>query len=175
MKLHSSFIISIILTAVFATFQFAGMSQKGVAFKIKNAGLTVNGSFSDFKVDINYNPTAPTQSTFNGTIQVKSINTGINSRDKHLMKDEYFDVARFPTMVFNSTSVKSNNAGSLSVTGDLTIKGKTQKITIPVKVEKIGEKYRFVGSIKINRLTFGVGESSWVTADDLIINIDVTK
>jgi len=152
-----------------------GIGQKEVTFKIKNAGLTVNGSFSDVKIDINYNSSSLSESTFKGTIQVKSVDTGISSRDKHLLKEEYFDTAKYPTMVFQSTSVKSNSDGNLSVSGNLTIKGKTQKVAIPVKVEKTGTKNRFTGNLKINRLTYGVGGSSWVMADDLIINIDVTQ
>jgi polyisoprenoid-binding protein YceI len=136
---------------------FFAYSQSSVSFKIKNAGLN------------------PQNSKFNGTVVIKSINTGINKRDQHLVKPEYFDAAKYPHMTFNTNSVKTVDSNNLSVTGDLVIKGKSRKVTIPVKILTKGSKTRFTGEFTINRRDFGVGGSSLLLSDNLVVLLDITK
>lgn len=71
-------------------------AESFVKFKIKNAGLTVDGTFSDYKADIFYDENDVSKSKFYGEVKTTSINTGINLRDNDLRKKEYFDVKNFP-------------------------------------------------------------------------------
>lgn len=76
---------------------------QAVKFKIKNFGLVVDGSFSDPKGDISFNPQNLEDANFNITIDAASINTGIDLRDKHLRKEEYLDIETYPHIKFAST------------------------------------------------------------------------
>ena len=166
---------SILALMILLSVSFIAYSQSSVSFKIKNAGLTVNGSFSDFTTDVVYDANAPQNAKFNGTVVIKSVNTGIKMRDEHLVKADYFDAAKFPNMTFTTISVKPEDKNNLSVTGDLVIKGKSKKITFPVKITAAGTKNKFTGEFKINRRDFGVGGSSLLMTDNLTVLLDVTK
>lgn len=164
-----------ILFLMIFTVPFFSTAQNAVAFKIKNAGLTVNGNFAEYTVDIAYDKATPENSKFDGTVTIKSINTGIKMRDEHLVKEDYFNAGKFPNMTFKSTGVKSADGNTLNVSGDITIKGKTKKISFPVKITTSGTKTRFTGEFKLNRRDFGVGGSSILMSDNLVVLLDITK
>ena len=57
-----------------------------------------------------------------------SVATNVEARDKHLKSPDFFDVEKFPTLSFKSTSI-SNAGGKLTLTGDLTLHGVTKEST----------------------------------------------
>jgi polyisoprenoid-binding protein YceI len=150
--------------------QIAGSS---VTFNIKNAGLTVEGRFNTFNANITYVKEQPEKSKFEGSIQTGSINTGIPSRDRHLKKAEYFDVANYSQITFTSSSVKSLGNNKLQINGSLTIKKTTRPIQMIVAVKYVSGNPVFSTSLKLNRRDFGVGGSSWTLADDLTAYLNI--
>lgn len=176
MKLKSFLILTI--SAVFLlgfTQKTVQSTKSSVTFKIKNAGMTVDGSFNKFTPTIFYNKLHPEQSVFEGKIDVKSINTGISMRDNHLQKAEYFDADKYPSITFKSTSVKSLGANKLEVTGNLTIKKTTKSVKLTVETKSVSSKNVFSTSLKLNRRDYGVGGSSWTLADDLTIFLEIVE
>jgi len=164
----------IVLSRVFLTlivsFSIATSSlhaQEHVKFEIKNAGMTVEGSFPVFESTVKYDPENVAASSFVGTIKTSSISTGIDMRDEHLVGDEYFDSAKYPNMTFKSTSVSKQSNGDLLVKGKFTIKETSKVITLKVKPVKSGDTWWFETSFTFDRLDYEVGESSWVLSDDV--------
>ncbi|MCC5917350.1 MAG: YceI family protein, partial [Cryomorphaceae bacterium] len=99
---------------IFTLFSSAISAQTGntyINFGIRNAGITVDGVFETFTANADINPDDLSNATFNGTIRVKSINTGISKRDKDLLKSGYFDEENFPKIIFIATSVKKLGDG----------------------------------------------------------------
>lgn len=146
-----------------------------VSFSIKNAGFTVNGFFEKFTTDIVYNTADVSKSHFNGEVLVASINTDNKIRDKHLKEADYFDIEKYPSITFKSTSVVSKGSGKLSITGNLKIKNVSKKISFDVAVKQIGGKNEFSGNIPINRRDFGVGGKSFILSDNLIIKLKIVE
>ncbi len=146
-----------------------------VNFAIKNAGIRVDGSFKQVTSTIVYDKKNPSNSKFSAEITANSVNTGMDMRDNHLRKDDFFDVAKYPTIKFVSTSVVSVGANALKVTGNLTVKGVTKSVTIAVKVTEQGGKTTFKGTASINRLAYTVGASSWTMADDVTLDIKAVQ
>ena len=144
-------------------------SKSSVAFKIKNAGITVDGAFKTFEAHIDYNESAQAPSSIKATISVETINTGIEARDKHLRKEEFFNVAGFPSITFESTQILKNSNGSFVAEGKLTIKGVTKDIKIPFTYTN----GVFEGTVKLNRLDYGVGGSSVTMSDDVEVFVKV--
>lgn len=167
------------LAIVLSTLSFVSFGQTDtesfVKFNIRNAGLTVEGNFSDYKAEILYDENDVSKSKFYGEIKTKSINTGINVRDNHLRKMEYFDVENFPVITFKSTVVSTVSAQRIKIIGDLTMKGITQKIVLDVEVIKIQNNTKFSTSYTLNRIDFKVGGKSWTLADELDIFIQVVQ
>jgi polyisoprenoid-binding protein YceI len=150
-------------------------AQEHVRFTIKNAGMSIEGSFTNFKSALSYDKANPANSSFSTEIQVKSVNTGITMRGNHLKKADFFDLDKYPTIKFASTSVVAAGANTLKVSGNLTIKNVTKPVVLTVKVSEKDGKTTFSATTTLNRNTYGVGGSSWTMADDLTVNIKAVK
>jgi len=139
-------------------------ADDSVTFTIKHFGIPAKGELKGLKGIIKYDPQNPANSSFNVSVDVNTINTGVDMRDNDLQKETYFNAAKYPTINFVSTSV--NSAG---VSGNLTIKGTTRQITMPFTSTPEGNGYLFEGKFSINRKDFGVGGTSFTLGD----NVDV--
>jgi polyisoprenoid-binding protein YceI len=142
-----------------------------VKFKINNAGSTVNGFFKNVSAQITYNENEPSKTKFYGEVEVASINTGINLRDSHLKKKDYFDATTFPLIQFQSTVVSLENPKKLKVIGDLKMKGLSKKMVITVDVQTVNQKTKFNSTFTANRRDFKVGGSNWLLGDEVIVEI----
>lgn len=145
-----------------------------IGFQIKNAGLTVNGTFGTFTGSVNFNPQKPAAAKVSGSVKVKSIDTHINARNNHLMQAEYFDEAKYPeiTMVskfFVDAGKKDHFRGYFY----LTIKGVTKEVMVPVTYTETGNEAVMEGEFKLNRLDFGVGKKSLILSDEVIVHINL--
>ena len=148
-------------------------NQSSVKFRIRNFGFNVTGSFTGLQGNINYFPERLNESSVDVTVQANTVNTGIDLRDNHLRKPEYFDVKKYPVLRFVSSRItNSNKPGTLFIFGKLTIKNVTKDISFPFTAEPFQAGYLFNGEFKINRRDFGVGESS-ATADNLTVMLKV--
>lgn len=148
--------------------------QSSVKFKIKNFGFnTVTGSFKGLQGTIKFTPENLPASSLDVTINAKSVNTGINMRDNHLRKEEYFDVNKYPVIHFVSSRITtSSKSGTFFIYGKLTIKNVTREISFPFTAIPQEGGYLFNGEFKINRIDFRVGESSSVS-DNLTVILNV--
>ncbi len=145
-----------------------------VTFAIKNFGLNVNGSFTGLQGSVVFNPANPGTAYFNVTVDVGSVNTGNNSRDGHLKKEDYFNSPAFPKISIVSTKItNAGKAGSYLFDGIVTIKGKAKNISFPFTAAAAGDGYLFDGSFKINRRDFKVGGNSLVLSDVLTVNLKI--
>lgn len=149
------------------------VSSSTVKFKIKNAGFTTDGTFNGLAAKIIFDATKGYGNSINATIESKSINTGNGTRDGHLKKTDYFDVTGFPTINMKATLFGKEVDGSFRGYFKLTMKGKTKDVLVPfIFTEKDG-KATLKGTFTINRLDFGVGESSMILSNNATITIEV--
>ena len=140
-----------------------------IGFTIKNFGVGVDGFFETSRVTGTLDLTNPANTNLQAVIQVSSINTDNDSRDSHLVEEDYFDAQKYPQMRFRSTAFRSKGGGEYELKGELTIKGKTQSVTIPL--ERVDQ--RLSGGIKINRLDFKVGGRSLILSKTVTINLQI--
>lgn len=122
------------------------------------------GQFKDFDGQVNYNPSDPGATRLNLTVYTASVDTHDRGHDDMLRSPDFFDTARFPTMQFLSTSVSVAADGRLQVSGDLTIRGITQHLAVPVTVRQVllGDApaaTRFETTFEIDRTDFGLNGS----------------
>ncbi len=149
-------------------------SESKIAFKIRNLGFNVSGSFKGLNGTLVFDPANPLSVKANMSVEANTINTGIGARDKHLRKEEYFGVDAYKKISFVSTgTVNASKAGTYILSGDLTIKKTTKRVSIPFTVQKKGNGFLFEGSFEINRRDFDVGGSSLTLSDDLTVNLSV--
>jgi polyisoprenoid-binding protein YceI len=146
-----------------------------IKFKIKNFGITVDGTFKGLQGNFNFDPNNLTAATFEASLDANTVNTGNNSRDNHLRKDEFFGVQKYPRIKLVSTKIgNSSKTGSYVMNAKLTIKNVTKDISFPFTATPNGADYLFAAEFKINRRDFGVGGSSISMADNLTVFLSVT-
>jgi len=144
-----------------------------ITFKIKNAGIGIDGSFKGFQGTVDFNPADLERSKFDVSVDAKTIDTDNNMRDNHLREDEYFGVEKHPKISMKSTSVTKVSDSKYKATFDLTLKGKTKSVSFPFSYNKTSTGYKLNGSFEIDRRDFGVGGSSWILSDDVKVFIDL--
>ena len=134
----SAIAISTLTSAALPTQWQLDDSHTRVGFSVNHLGFsTTMGHFKDVKGVVNYDIKAPNKANMNFTIATDSIDTYWDARDAHLKKDEFFNVAKYPTMTFKSTNVTFKNPQQATVTGDFTMLGKTRPLTLDVTLNKI--------------------------------------
>ncbi len=107
-------------------------AHSGVNFEIRHLAVSnVHGAFSKVTGTIKLDEKDITKSSVDATIDATTVNTNMDPRDKHLKSPDFFDVEKFPTLTFKSTSF-SNAGGKLKMTGDLTLHGVTKPVTLDV-------------------------------------------
>ena len=145
-----------------------------VHFVIKNFGIKTGGDFTGLKGTIKFDPEKFNTSVFDVMVDAATIDTDNNSRDGHLKKAEYFDVATFKTLHFKSTKItRSSVAGRFFMYGNLTIKGVTKPVEFGFGATPKDGGYVFDGEFTINRRDFGVGGSSISLSDNLTVSLTV--
>ncbi len=150
------------------------ITQKSVSvdFKIRNMGFNVGGTFNDIVVKVNFDSNDLANSYINGTIKVSSIDTENKKRDKHLRTADYFEVETYSTIQLSSTNIEKTSSNKYQLTANLTIKDKTKTINIPLEVTETKTSLVIKSSFEIDRLDYGVGESSWVMSDTVKIEVN---
>ena len=181
---------NIILIAIFTFLQFPLFSQtkwevdpvhSNVKFSVNHLVISeVEGSFKTFNGTMNSAKPDFSDATIEFTVDVNSINTDNEGRDKHLKSDDFFNAEKYPNMTFKSKSFKKVVANKYELTGDLTIRN----VTKPVKFEvyyggtaKDGygnTKAGFKGTAKINRIAYGLKWNTLTEAGGAVVGQDVT-
>ena len=134
-----------------------------IAFNLHQFVSSVRGDFHRFSGTIEVDREHPERSSVTARISVASIDTKVQKRDHHLLTAEFFDVAKFPDIIFKSRSVKRTGENSGDITGDFTMHGVTKPMTLHVKLatapsgESLPEHTRWVVTTdSINRKDFGL-------------------
>lgn len=157
-------------------------NHSGVNFAVRHFFNDVNGSFGEFSGTVTLDTDDVTKSSTKASIQAKSVNTNNNKRDGHLQKDDYFNVAKFPTLEFESTEWEKIDDDTYKVTGNLTILGVSKPVTMEVdylgKMDGTGhyeglEIIGFKGATKIKRSDWGLDAGGPIVGDDVEITVSV--
>jgi len=102
------------------------------AFKVRHMmAAHVRGQFNKLSGSAKFDPNDRSSFSLEVSIDATGLYTGIAQRDEHLSSPDFFDVATYPTITFNSTGFADTGAGG-SLTGDLTIHGVTNSVTLDV-------------------------------------------
>jgi len=153
-----------------------------VDFTITHLGITnVHGRFGKVAATVLYDPADVTKSTVRAAIDVSTIDTSEEARNTHLKTPDFFDIAKYPTATFSSTSVVKSGDG-LQVNGDLTLHGVTHNVVLNVEgptgpVQGMDHKQHagFAATTTISRTAFGIGAKfpGAMLGDEVKLSIDL--
>lgn len=100
-----------------------------IGFTVTHLGIAdIPGHFGDFDVIITSAREDFSDAVVEMTIRTNSIDTRVEPRDNHLKSSDFFDVEKYPTMTFKSTSIKPLGKNTYELTGNLTMHGITKKV-----------------------------------------------
>ena len=185
----------IFAAALLATSGFAALTSRAavetydidqvhstVAFKIRHFVSNVPGSFTKLSGQIVVDRDNLEKSTVTATIDVSSITTANDARDKHLKGGDFFDVAKYPTARFASKSWKKTGAGTFDITGDLTIRGITKSVVLRAELLGFGPGMNgaqlsgWQAAATLNKSDFGLSGPAVLGAalgDEVAITINI--
>jgi polyisoprenoid-binding protein YceI len=120
----------------------------------------------------------PVPQRIDALLDVAHEDTDNRDRDADLRSPTYFDVAKYPTISFHSTSIVAESRSSFVVTGNLTIKNVTKPVTFPVQVvgiipEGSGWRVGYTGQLTIDRRNWGIVDSRLTPAGVLLVGYTV--
>ena len=152
-----------------------------IGFVARHAMVTkVRGAFNEFTGTAVLDGANPGNSTVQVTIQAASIDTRNAQRDGHLRGNDFLAMEEYPQITFTSTGVRQSGETTFEVTGDLTIKGVTNEVTIPFEFEGAAkdpfgnERVGFEGSVVINRKDYGVTWNAALEGGGVLVSDKVT-
>ncbi len=171
------FITVFAVSSVFA--QKTGWSldkaHSSVGFSVKHMVISeVVGNFQDFDISFNSTKSDFTDASVDATIKVASINTNNERRDGHLKTEDFFNAEKFPVITFKSTSFENVGDNKYKITGDLTIRDVTKKVTFDatyngsIRAPWGAEVYSWKAALAINRFDYGLKWSKAIEAGGLI-------
>jgi polyisoprenoid-binding protein YceI len=147
-------------------------------FFVKHLGIsTIQGDFTKITGTVMLDDSDITKSSVKVSIDVASVDTRVQRRDDDLRSPNFFDVAKYPTMTFESTKIVKTGDNTLKVTGNLTIKDVTKEVTLDVtgpsaEDKHMGTRRGISATTKINRQDFHVSADPGMVGDDITILID---
>ena len=142
-----------------------------------------DGTFTRFSGNIELDAANVTASSVNVSIEIASMTIEPARLAAHLLTDDFFDAATYPTATFASSTVTAGGTGTVgdvaathTITGDLTLHGQTHRITFPAVIEVEGTTVRARAEFTINRRDFGIeypGMPDDLIRDEVVIRFDV--
>jgi polyisoprenoid-binding protein YceI len=134
-----------------------------IGFVARHAMVTkVRGAFNEFDGTATLDGANPANSAARVTIKAASIDTRNAQRDGHLRSNDFLAMDEYPEITFVATGVTETGPTSLELTGDLTIKGVRNSVTIPFEFEGAATdpfgnlRAGFEGAVTINRKDYGI-------------------
>jgi len=148
-------------------------------FQVRHLITKVRGRFPEFEGTITFAPGDVANSSVVFAIQTRSIDTNQAQRDEHLRSADFFDVEKFPLLTFKSTAVAARGDSQFDVTGELTIRGVTKTIVLPVAYLGAAkdpwgkDKVAFEAEITLNRKDYGLNWNAALETGGFLVGDDV--
>ncbi|MEI6815339.1 MAG: YceI family protein [Bacteroidota bacterium] len=161
-----------------------------VGFSVTHMAVSqVEGNFKKFEGKITTEDEDFKNTNIQFTLDVNSITTENEMRDKHIKSDDFFNAEKFPTITFKSKSFKKIDGKKYILTGDMTVRDVTKTVDLAVIYNgKVNDPYGnlragFKVSGKINRLDYNLKWNTLMGGGDAVVgkdvefnvNIEVTK
>jgi polyisoprenoid-binding protein YceI len=151
--------------------------RKGASFRCALLALALVAATvaaqarTSWKIDFD----RPSRSRVDFRVATKSVDVNSATMDDYLRSEVFFNVARFPSMGFVSTSVEKRDEHHARVTGDLTMLGVTRPISLDVEVARklagTNQRVGFKATGVINRLDFGMNSGYPLISDAIHLTV----
>lgn len=137
--------------------------------------VPVEAPFKRFSGSVAFDPANPAQAKAHLEIETASFDLGDEDYNSEVRKPDWFDSAKYPKASFDASGLKSLGGNKYEASGTLTLKGKTQTLTVPVTLASAGGANAFDGTVTISRSYFNIGDAQWkdTVADPVSIKFHI--
>ncbi len=157
-----------------------------IGFAVKHMGIaTVRGDFTEFEGTLEIGEDLSTAKAY-GTVKAASVDTNEPQRDEHLRSPDFFDVAQFPELRFESTEIEALDEDEFRITGQLTIHGVTDEIVLHAEIQGTdtdpwgNERVGLEVTGQLSRADYGMkfnqalGSGNMLVADKVKLALDIS-
>ncbi len=150
-------------------------ARSQIRFEAVSRFVNATGTFGRFGGEVRFDEARPETASARVQVEVASLDTRNSQRDDHLRDDDFFAAARHPTATFVTSSIR-RDGNRFVVEGQLTIRGVTHPLTVPVTVTPGGSGFRIQGEFTVNRRAFGVSYQSFLNPvrDEVRVAFDLS-
>jgi polyisoprenoid-binding protein YceI len=156
-------------------------AHSSVGFSVKHLMVSkVRGTFKNFEGEA---VTGENLSSIDltATVDAASLTTGDDGRDGHLRGEDFFDVEKYPEIVFHGTAVEATkHEDVVNLHGELTLHGVTRPVTFRVEIGGVAKdpygnlKGAAEATAVIKRSEFGLTWNTALEAGGVLVSDDVT-
>ncbi len=153
-------------------------AHSSVGFSVRHMGVSnVKGHFDEFAGSLVLDNGSIQEA--NATIQVKSVNTGIEKRDNHLRTADFFEAAKYPEITFKAKKVEMSGDQTILI-GDFTMRGVTKELRLPVtlsgpvKDPQGNTRIGLEAKATVNRKDYGMKFNAVMETGGLMVGDEVT-
>jgi polyisoprenoid-binding protein YceI len=138
----------------------------------------VQGTFTGVSGSATIDDDDLSKSNVTASIDVSTLDTGIGMRDDDLKSSNFFDVAKYPAMTFQSTKIEKTGDATAKMTGNLTLHGVTKEVTFDVTfvappANQAGTRRNVQATATISRKLFGMSADELAIGDNVSITLDI--
>jgi len=133
------------------------------AFAVRHLTIAdVHGQFNAINGTVYFAPEGPAGLSLAAVIDATGIYTGIGKRDEHLRSPDFFAVAQFPTITFDSTGFAAGEENKGKLTGQLTVHGITRPVILVAAISGPMKSPEEIGG----EVTIGISARTMVNRED---------
>lgn len=136
-------------------------AQSEITFQVKQSGVPIDGRFRKFDAQLALDPKAPQTGTVTITVDTGSATVGFAESDVELPRAPWFNSAKFPRAVFQSSAIKALGGGRFQAAGKFELKGTARDLVVPVTIVQSGAQSTAAGEFVVKRLDYKIGENEW--------------
>lgn len=151
-------------------------AQSRLGFTAEADGDKFGGQFNSWDAQINFDPANLGASSAAVTIALGSVETDNSNEGGALQSDSWFATATFPNATFQTSAIRAEGSGYVA-DGTLTIRDKSQPVSLPFDLAIEGDVAKMKGSLTIDRKAFGLGVGTWQDghiAPEVTVEVSVT-
>ncbi|MGQ0385298.1 MAG: YceI family protein [Gammaproteobacteria bacterium] len=146
----------------------AGWTGDGKAGRLEftalQAGAHFTGRFREFRVELEFDATAPAKGWLHVSVATASEDTQDDDRDGILKSQDFFWSERHPEAVFQAEGFNRSGNG-WDAHGTLTLRGVSQPLVVHFTAMPVNGGLKMKGGAKLSRLAFGVGQGDWASTE----------
>lgn len=145
-----------------------------VSFTAHTKLFDVTGAFQRWQGTLFLDRENLTASKVTVEVDVDTLDTGINARDEHVRGEDFLHTAVHKKATFVSREVKVGGAAGIVVVGDLTIRGVTKRVSVPIELADLGGKVHVTGKLQLNRFDYGVNYKASLLTPAVAPEVELT-